>query len=337
MPKYRFSGHETFPCRYAWLPKAVSAIGHSPNIFSREDQAIVELGVGKNMVRAIRFWLQATCMAEPSENGGYKATQFGDLILGENGLDRYLEDRCTLWLLHWKLSTHVEEPLFAWDYLINRWSDPEIIRAEVIKTFDREAKRLEKELSRVTLEQHFDVFLHTYIPTRGRKGDIQEDNLDCPLVEIELLERIGDKPSTAVEGRHEPVYAFRREPKSDITPELFVYCLFDYWNRRKRNETTLTFRDISVAHGSIGQVLKLPEWDIRERLEKLKEESDGLFEYEETASLQRIICTSRKNISEKDLLSRIYKHNEIVTSVVPKVSTQNNRMHKKNSSLRSRV
>jgi hypothetical protein len=25
-PSYRFSGHETFACRYAWLPKAYRAI-----------------------------------------------------------------------------------------------------------------------------------------------------------------------------------------------------------------------------------------------------------------------------------------------------------------------
>jgi signal transduction histidine kinase len=54
MPDYRFSGHESFPCRYAWLPKAVSALQDNPQIFSTEErEAISELGVGKNMVRAI--------------------------------------------------------------------------------------------------------------------------------------------------------------------------------------------------------------------------------------------------------------------------------------------
>jgi hypothetical protein len=56
---YRFSGHETFPCRYAWLSKAVKALEHRLKIFADEDDAMVELGVGKNMMRAIRFWVQA--------------------------------------------------------------------------------------------------------------------------------------------------------------------------------------------------------------------------------------------------------------------------------------
>ena len=53
--KYKYSGHGTFPCRYAWLPKAVLALKANPNLFSDVDEAMVELGVGKQMVRAIRF------------------------------------------------------------------------------------------------------------------------------------------------------------------------------------------------------------------------------------------------------------------------------------------
>ena len=30
---YRFSGHESFPCRYAWIPKAVEAISGNPEVF----------------------------------------------------------------------------------------------------------------------------------------------------------------------------------------------------------------------------------------------------------------------------------------------------------------
>ena len=51
--KYRFSGHETFPCRYAWLPKAVKALRDDELIFSKMDEAIVLMGLGKNMVKAL--------------------------------------------------------------------------------------------------------------------------------------------------------------------------------------------------------------------------------------------------------------------------------------------
>lgn len=302
---YRFSGHETFPCRYAWLPKAYLSLTGDQRIFSDEEEAMVSMGVGKNMVRAIRFWVQATGVAEAAREGGYSITEFGKALLDREGFDPFLEDRRTLWLIHWQLSTHVDEPLFAWDFLLNRWPHPEISRTEALRTFDQEAKRLGRKLSTVTLEQHFDTFLHTYVPTRSRKGDIQEDNLDCPLVELELIQKVGERDYGAG-GRREPIYVFRREPKPEITPELFVYCLNDFWNKRRGAERTLTFRDVSVAHGSPGQIFKLPEWDVRERLERLADDSDGAFSYQESASLQQVTRVNQPDFFGRDCLAAIY-------------------------------
>ena len=263
---------------------------------------MVAMGVGKNMVRAIRFWALATGISESARRGRYSITDFGRALLAENGFDPYLEDSRTLWLLHWNLSTHVKEPLFAWDFLFNRWQHPEISRTEVLRAFRQETQNLDCKLSAVTLEQHFDTFLHTYVPTRGRKGEIQEDNLDCPLTELELIQEIGER-RTDGSGRREPVYAFRRESKPEITPELFIFCLDDFWKKSRGNEKTLTFRDVSVAYGSPGQVFKLPEWEVRERLEALEADSRGTFYYQESSSLQHVI---RANYSGCHLLGSIY-------------------------------
>lgn len=270
---------------------------------------MVSLGVGKNMVRAIRFWVQATSVAETAKPGGYTSTEFGRALLdAETGFDPFLEDRRTLWLLHWMLSTHVNEPLFAWDYLLNRWPHPEITRTAALQQFSYEAKGLSRKLSPVTLEQHFDTFLHTYIPARSAKGGIQEDNLDCPLVELEFIQRVGER-DVAGKGRREPILSFRREAKSDITPELFAYCMDDFWRKRRGSEQTLTFRDVSVAHGSPGQVFKLPEWDIRQRLDVVENDTRGVFKYEETAALQRVI--RKKEIAPPQLLAALYASEDV--------------------------
>lgn len=266
--------------------------------------------MGKNMVRAIRFWIQVMGIAEPA-NDGYSVTPFGELLLGQEGLDRFLEDRRTLWLLHWMLLSHVDDPLFAWDYLFNRWGRADISRTEVLRVFQHEANRIERNLSPVTLEQHFDVFLHTYAAPPTRNGENQEDNLDCPLVELNLIERIGERRMGNAGGRLESTYAFRREPKPDITPELFAFCLFDYWDKRKPSEATLTFRDVTIAYGSIGQVFKLAEMEIRERLERIQDDSNGLFAYQESAAVQRVVCPSRKDISRLDLISSVYRNSTI--------------------------
>lgn len=300
---YKFSGHETFPCRYAWLPKGYSAIVNDPTTFSNIDNAMVSLGIGKNMVRALRFWIQAMGIAEPIDGGKeYSISEFGHSIFSDDGLDPFVEDIRTLWLIHWKLSTHKSDPLFAWDYLLNRWQHPEISHGLVLPFFQKEADRLGRSLSPVTLGQHFDVFLHTYVPTRSSKGNIQEDNLDSPLVELELIQQTGERRADET-GKREMLYAFRREEKPEITPELFIYCIDDFWNNHRAQEKTLTFRDIAIAPGSPGQIFKLPELDIRQRLEFIENDSNGMFMYEESTSLQQLV---RNESASQDFLGSIY-------------------------------
>src|SRR5262249_33020034 len=151
----RISGHETFPCRYTWLPKVVRGLSKNPQLFSDEDQAMVDLGVGKNMVRAIRYWAQATGIIVQSERGKtHLLSSFGETLLGEDGLDPFLEDIRTLWLIHWNLSTDSENPLLAWDYLLNRWREPEFVPSAVLKALHKEANRHSENLSLVTVKQH---------------------------------------------------------------------------------------------------------------------------------------------------------------------------------------
>jgi len=53
--KFTFSGHDTFHCRHLWLKKGYDFI-KTGNKFANED-AVVLLGVGKNMVTSIYFWM----------------------------------------------------------------------------------------------------------------------------------------------------------------------------------------------------------------------------------------------------------------------------------------
>jgi len=129
---------------------------------------MVELGLGKNMVRSVRFWVGATGVAAAKAEGvGYELTDFGTIIFGHDGLDEFLEDIRTLWLLHWNLSTHADTPLLAWEFLLNYWHEPELVPTTVLKALFQQASRGESSVSPVTVEQHLATFLHTYIPTGG--------------------------------------------------------------------------------------------------------------------------------------------------------------------------
>ena len=250
---------------------------------------MVDLGVGKNMVRAIRFWAQAAGVIE-SRGGraGYRVTPLGHAVLDDSkGADPFLEDIRTLWLIHWKLCTNIDSPLLAWDYLLNRWQDPILAPSLAVNALVKEAALQDQHLSAVTIQQHFDTFIHTYIPTRGRKGDVQEDNLDSPLVELELLVKTGDRELDTGE-RREAIYAFRREEKPDITPELFAYCVVDFWWQRYRHEETLPLATMTNGHGSPGQIFKLREEDIRARSATLDHYTSGAVAFSDAASLQQL-------------------------------------------------
>jgi len=119
---YRISGHESFPCRYTWLPKAVRGLQANPKLFCDDERAMVDLGVGKNMVRSIRFGSQVSGMANPvPKGGGHAPAKLGAALLGERGLDPFLEDIRTLWLIHWNLSTNLENPLTARVHVNRVW------------------------------------------------------------------------------------------------------------------------------------------------------------------------------------------------------------------------
>ncbi|MGB3507947.1 MAG: DUF4007 family protein [Microcoleaceae cyanobacterium] len=64
-----FARHETFHQRFGWLKKGFDAAQNNPEVFLKED-ATVHLGVGKNMVRSIRYWCNTfKCLLHPIGNG----------------------------------------------------------------------------------------------------------------------------------------------------------------------------------------------------------------------------------------------------------------------------
>ncbi|NLH76576.1 MAG: DUF4007 family protein [Acidobacteria bacterium] len=286
------------------MPKAANEVAVSSSLFSNEDDAMVTLGVGKNMVRSIRFWAEAACIIEPCEDG-YRLTQFGQsLLLGKGHkapLDPFIEDIKTLWLIHWNLSTNPYFRIFAWDFFVNRWQEPEISASSAIKAMRRIVSGESIRISDTVLDQQYDIFLHSYVPTIGRRTEVREDNLDCPLVELGLLRQIGLRQSSTRSGP-EAIYAFRRERKNEIAPSLFIYCLDQYWRHWHSKERTLALNLVVNAPYSPGQVFKLPEDDLRARCESLQVDSGGYFVFQESA-LQPVIVRDEEEATPINLSS----------------------------------
>lgn len=278
---FRFGGHQTFPLRIAWLPKAALGLSRGQDVLGNMVEGVVGLGLGKNMVEALRCWIGAYGVAQRATDG-WHLTEEGEAIFGPGGFDPYLEDSQTLWWLHWKISTQNPGRFFAWELLFNRWNEPHFTASAAIAAFAREAERSGRSLSEVSLKQHFDVWLRTYCPPRG--GRLGEEGLDSPLVALGLIRSAGEREEL---GRREPIYTFDLGPKRTINQALFRYCLMAWWEERGVREETAPFHEATTGHGSPGRILRMPESEVRDRLELLAR-TGGEFELVESLNQQQV-------------------------------------------------
>lgn len=114
----KFRAHDTFAIRKGWLHKGMRHVVNNPRIFVDKDiNPMDEFGIGANMVKALRYWLQATGLTE--ENTGNNRNQylspFGEEVWAN---DPYLEEDGTLLLIHYFLASN-EKMATAWYYFFN--------------------------------------------------------------------------------------------------------------------------------------------------------------------------------------------------------------------------
>lgn len=296
--EYRFGGHQTFALRIAWLPKAAAAIERGEDPLSNPLDGVVSLGLGKNMVEALRCWIDAYGVAT-KVGGKWNLTAFGRAMFGLHGHDPFLEDQQTLWLLHWKIATLRTAPFFAWELLFNRWNEPTFTASAALQAFAQEAERAQRPLSPVSSKQHLDVWLHTYLPGRSSRS---EEALDSPLSSLRLIRQVGTREFA--EGRNEQVYGFDLEVKAGISQATFEYCLHDWWNTDLEHEETVTLNEAAFSRMGPGRIFRMPEAEVRERVASLSGGKNPNFELLE--SLNQMIIRRKKRREPQALLSNIY-------------------------------
>jgi len=223
-----FARHETFHPRYGWFRKAYTAVAGDPSVFGRAD-APLEIGVGKNMVRAIRFWGLAGKLivedpkAENRRSPGLVPTRFGHALFGESGWDRFMEDPGTLWVLHWLLLAPPSR-LPVWWLAFNEFNAVEFEAADLFSaaSIQLETAAEWRTPHRSSLNKDVNVLLRTYatlLSGGGRFGSRGlDDLLDCPLRELGLI------------SRSEPLgrYRFALGPKPALPSSVAVYAVLDY-------------------------------------------------------------------------------------------------------------
>jgi hypothetical protein len=298
---FRFSGHQTFPLRIAWLPKAIGEISSGKDPLTNIDEGIVSLGLGKNMVEALRCWIEAFQIASKDE-AGWVLSPIGELVFDpHSGLDPFLEDHSSNWLLHWLISTNNRAPFFAWECLFNRWPTAEFSCSAVVEAFRKEVEQNQRVASLVTLKQHWEVFIHSYRPPRGARG---EDHLDSALSVLGLIQEAGERQNSS--GKWETLYAFDTGPKTAIPQQLFSFFIHDWWNRDFASEQTVALRDLVAGSRGPGRILRMTESEIMQRVANLAETQPKIFRITESANLRQLQRFGRSN-GHADLRSSYQK------------------------------
>lgn len=190
----KFRGHETFYIRRNWIPKGIKNIIKDPNVFMGTDENPMDiLGIGSNMVKSLRYWLQALGISSENTTGKRKQTltELGKIIY-EN--DPYLQEEGTLWLLQYKLATN-KDLATSWYYFFNEFSLNEFTKEELEEALKVYILRNEMTISDRVIEDDVSCLINTYFlkdRTEKRKEN-PEDNIKCPLEELNLIGLVNKK------------------------------------------------------------------------------------------------------------------------------------------------
>ena len=301
--KAAFGRHETFFLRYGWITKGfwkyLTFLNHPENpqdIFKSGD-AVVELGVGKNMVSSIKYWLQATQLISLN-NGSLKPTELGQALIGDEsnpGWDAYMEDETTLWLLHWLMASNpVLATTFYWFF--NRYHKTQFSQDELRTALtDFIAENISAKTSAGTIKNDISVLTRMYTSAELDKKQSWDDVLDSPLALLDLIEGTSNKEYLSVASTkntlHEAIVGFALaqifEAREAVTVpvEELIYCQ-DGWS-------------------AIGAVFRMPESQTLALIEDAIRYLPGKFEISESAGIHQVY--KLEEVSPIEYLQKYYQ------------------------------
>ncbi len=264
-----FGRHETFAPRYGWFKKAQDALVSTPTVFLEED-ATLRLGVGKNMVRSMRFWSGAAGLITPRKQGTVDAqpSHLANVLLGNGGWDPYLEYPASTWLLHWRLlSPGCHLPV--WWFAFNDFSYPEFS----VATLSAEAHRAMtplygiKEPAASSVKRDSECLVQTYVRKPSGKT-LADDVVASPFRTLGLLEAEVDRSG---------VYRFRVGPKPTLPAPLVLFASLEFSARLGQRARSVSLGRLLRDAGSPGRSFKLDEDSLLAALFAASAERDDVW------------------------------------------------------------
>lgn len=288
----KFRAHDTFFIRKGWLSKGMRNVANASDVFvSGEENPMDVLGLGANMVKALRYWLQAVGLTEEPLTG--KRTQsfttLGKLIYEH---DPYFEERGTLWLLQYRLASN-KDLATAWYFFFNEFSMQEFTRNNFVTALQKyiEMKGDAMEVAPRSLEEDFQCIVNTYLP-RYKIDDKKispENNIVCPFVELGLIDLLN---------KRQKIYR-KNIPSVDALNSWIVLAVI-VENAEDRKEISLN--ELLRSPRNIGRVFNLDSitmLDVLYNIERL-----GLVKINRTAGLD--VVSIRRELTFAECVENFY-------------------------------
>ena len=303
----KFTGHDTFPLRYGWLYKAVNHLNSGGKLqTSKEDetqQAIIKLGVGKNMVQAIRYWAESAGLLESKKIDSlteYCTTTNGNYLFNEQaGKDPYLEHLGSIWLVHFWLCFN-EDEMTSYRYFFNIFNGEYFEKQVLLAHMSDDLFKLtsgDASLNDSTIQKDIDTFLNSYTKKHITKaGD--EEQFNSPLTELSLIQESGKN-----------YYLSDLNSKSDLPIEIFIYALLKFVQKESKisKVSKVNFKSLLLAPFSPGRIFRLSELGLGEKLDAAQDYSNDSISWLDTSGLRQVSVDSSYLNQEQVVLDSYYK------------------------------
>lgn len=250
--------HETFTPRYGWLKKGYDRCVENSHVFNDEN-AVEQLGVGKNMVRSIRYWCILFRLLEKDEQAGcLRPTEFGHILLDtESGWDPYLEDPASLWLLHWQIFKPPFRAVF-WNLAFAYITLPSFTINEFSAALQDKAAQIQKlkNIAKGSVNRDASCIIRMYASETREHSDIR-----CPFTELGLI------IPEFTRGEKER-YRFATDAKQTLPDWLFMSAIFDFAAQWFPEQRSISLQDIAFAPSSPGLAFRLSESECGKRIDR---------------------------------------------------------------------
>ena len=285
---FTFSGHESFPCKSLWLKKGYD-FNKANKDFNSPD-AVVELGVGKNMVAAIRYWYKAFGLKSEDE----RINWIPDFLLNDkDGKDRFMEDLGTLWLLHFLLVYSNIASIYNLFFVDFQKERRRFDRNQVLTFVKRKTQEAGKEyqFNENTVKKDIGVLLQNYCLPRNPQSN---EDFSTLLMDLDLLRQKEKKD----EHDDDKAYYFNVEGKKKVSPEIFLFAILIY---KDAEDNTIPFDLLQ----EVGLVFCMTDLEVIDMLRLLSEKYSGSMAYSDVAGIRQLQITQQ--IEPKVLIEQYYE------------------------------